>query len=113
MISTLDSSSDLFLSNLDRIQRRLADANRQATSGKKVSQPSDAPDQIDAILQLRADRLRNTQIRSNLGLALTQAESADGALSSAIKLMDRALVLAAQGGNSMLDATSRQSIAVE
>src|SRR5205823_8733863 len=39
--------------------------------------------------------VRNSQIQSNLGLAKTNADAADTALSSAIKLMDRALVLGA------------------
>ena len=74
MVTNLDPASELFLSNVNRIQQRLAEANRQVASGKRIIQPSDAPDQIDALLQLRADRQRNTQIRSNLGLALTEHE---------------------------------------
>jgi flagellar hook-associated protein 3 FlgL len=113
MISNLDPASDLFLSNVNRIQQRVAEANRQVASGKRIVQPSDAPDQIDSLLQLRADRQRNTQIRSNLGLALTDVQSADGALTSAIKLMDRARVLATQGASSVLDTSGRRSLADE
>jgi flagellar hook-associated protein 3 FlgL len=113
MISNLDPASELFLSNVNRIQERLAEASRQVTSGKKIAQPSDAPDQIDAVLQLRADRQRNSQIRSNLAQAVTEAQSADGALGSAIKLVDRARVLAVQGANSVLDTNGRQSLAQE
>jgi flagellar hook-associated protein 3 FlgL len=113
MISNLDPASELFLSNVNRIQERLAEANRQVASGKKIVQPSDAPDQIDALLQLRADRARNAQIRSNLGMALTEVQSADGALGSALKLMDRASVLATQGANTVLDANGRRSLAQE
>jgi flagellar hook-associated protein 3 FlgL len=113
MITNLDPASEFFLASVDRIQDRLAEANRQVSSGKRVSQPSDAPDQIDSILQLRADRERNGQIRSNLGLARIEAQGADEALSSAIRLMDRARVLAAQGSSSTVDATGRQSLADE
>lgn len=113
MITNLDPASELFLANVGRIQERLAEANRQVSSGKRVTDPSDAPDQIDAILQLRADREQNSQIRSNLAVALTDVQSADGALSSAIKVMDRARVLAGQGASSTLDATSRQTLAGE
>jgi flagellar hook-associated protein 3 FlgL len=113
MISNLDPASEFFLFNVNRIQQRLAEANRQVASGKKIVQPSDAPDQIESLLQLRADRQRNAQIRSNLGLALTEARSADGALGSAIKLMDRARVLATQGANSVLDSNGRDSLAQE
>ena len=80
MISNLDPASELFLSNVNRIQERLAEASRQVTSGKKIAQPSDAPDQIDAVLQLRADRQRNSQIRSNLALAVTEAANTANAI---------------------------------
>ena len=36
MITNLDPASELFLSNVNRIQQRLADANRQVASGKKI-----------------------------------------------------------------------------
>jgi flagellar hook-associated protein 3 FlgL len=113
MITNLDPASELFLANVGRIQERLAEANRQVSSGKKVVEPSDAPDQIDSILQLRADRQQNAQIRANLALAVTTVQAADGALSAAIRVMDRARVLGGQGASSTLDATGRQTLADE
>ena len=70
MITNLDPASELFLANVGRIQERLAEANRQVSSGKRVTDPADAPDQIDSILQLRANREQNSQIRSNLAVGL-------------------------------------------
>jgi flagellar hook-associated protein 3 FlgL len=113
MINNLDGASDLFLANLNRIQDRIADANRLVSSGKKISNASDAPDQIEPLLQLRAEDRRNEQIQRNLTLAGAEAASADSALAGAIKLMDRARVLAAQGANMTLDASGRQSLADE
>ena len=113
MISSLDPNSELFLADIGRVQDRLAVANRQVSSGKRISQPSDAPDQIDTLLQLRAAESHNTQVQSNLSQAQTTAQAADGALTASIKLMDRARVLAAQAANSTMSASSRQSIAQE
>lgn len=113
MISNLDPASELFLANLERIQQRIAEANRQVTSGRRIAQPSDAPDQIDSLLQLRADQQRNQQIQSNLSLAMTHAQAADGALASGIKLMDRARVLAAQGATGTATDSGRQNMAQE
>jgi flagellar hook-associated protein 3 FlgL len=113
MISSLDPTSELFLADIARVQDRLATAARQVSSGKRISEPSDAPDQIDTLLQLRAAESHNTQVQSNLSLAQTTAQAADGALTSAIQLMDRATVLAAQAANSTTSAASRQSIAQE
>jgi len=113
MITNLNPSTEAFLANMDRVQRRVEDANRQASSGKRVNVASDAPDEVDAILQLRTDRTRNSQIQSNLALAKTDADAADNALNSATKIMDRARVLGAQGVNFTLDANGRLSIASE
>ncbi len=113
MITNLDAASELFLSQVNRMQRRLAEANRQVSSGKRIASASDAPDEIESLLQLRAGQARNQQIRSNLTLARTAADSADNALAAAIRLMDRALVLANQGANGTMDASGRKSIALD
>src|SRR5229473_1186248 len=111
MITSLDPASELFLADTSRIQQTIADANRQVSSGKRISAASDAPDQVGSLLQLRAGEQHNRQIQSNLALARTNADSADSALSGAIKLMDSALTLANQGTNFTMDAASRQSLA--
>jgi flagellar hook-associated protein 3 FlgL len=113
MISNLSPSAEAFLANVDRVQRGLEEATRQVSSGKRVNVASDAPGEVGTILQLHTDEVRNSQIQANLGVAQAEAEAADGALTSATKLMDRAIVLAAQGANFTLDATGRQNIAGE
>jgi flagellar hook-associated protein 3 FlgL len=113
MINNLDGNSQLFLADLSAVQEHLAKINREITSGKSISQASDAPDQIESLLQLRADQQHNEQIQANLGVAQTRAQAADDALTSAIQLMDRAITLAAQGASSITDATAQQSLAQE
>ncbi len=113
MISNLSASSEAFIANMDRVQRSVENAGRQTSSGKRVNVASDSPGEIDTILQLRTDGARNTQIQENLSVAKADADAADGALTSATKLMDRARVLAAQGATFTLDATGRQSLAGE
>jgi flagellar hook-associated protein 3 FlgL len=113
MVTNLSPSSEAFMANIDRVQRQVEEASRQVSSGKRVNVASDAPNEVDTILQLRTDEVRNSQIQANLGVAQADADAADGALASATKLMDRATVLAAQGANFTLDATGRQNIAGE
>jgi flagellar hook-associated protein 3 FlgL len=113
MVTNLSPSSEAFMANIDRVQRQVEEANRQVSSGKRVNVASDAPNELDTILQMRTDEVRNSQIQENLGVAQADADAADGALTSATKLMDRATVLAAQGANFTLDATGRQNIAGE
>ncbi len=79
-MTTLSPSSALFLANVNRVQQRIAQANAEVTSGKKINVAADSPDQIDTLLQLRANLQRNTQIQSNLTLANTDAAGADDAL---------------------------------
>src|ERR1039458_6603568 len=113
MISILSPSSEAFLANMARVQRTIDEASRQTSSGKRVNVASDAPGELDTILQLHTDETRNTQIQENLAVAKADADAADGALTSATQLMDRARVLAAQGATFTVDAAGRQSIAGE
>jgi len=113
MISNLNPAGEAFLANIERVQRSMTEASRQASSGLRVNSASDAPDEIDNILQIRTDVAHNTQVQSNLALAKADADAADGALSGAIRLLDRARVLGAQASNFTLDANGRTSIAQE
>jgi len=113
VISNLSPSSQAFLANVERVQRRVDTAGRQASSGKRINVASDAPGQIDTILQLHTDSVLNNQIQENLAVAQSDADAADSALTSAAKIMDRARVLAAQGANFTLDEAGRLGIAGE
>ena len=72
------------------------DVSRQISSGKRITKPSDAPDQIAPLLQLRANLLRNQQIQANMAVSKAIDDTAEGAIGSAGKLLDRALALASQ-----------------
>jgi flagellar hook-associated protein 3 FlgL len=111
MVSSLNSSDQIFLAGINQIQQQISTANQQLSSGLKVTVASDAPDRIDDLLQLRADQAQNTQIQSNLGTEQTNAQAADGALGSAIQLMDNATQIAAEGANTSETATSLQTLA--
>lgn len=111
MISPLDAQSRQFLASINRVQQQLATANQQVTSGLRVNVASDSPDVVTELLQLRTSLQRNTQITNNLGMAKTDADVAEGALSSAAQLLDAALTLAAQGATATTDATGRQELA--
>lgn len=113
MISNLNQSSEAFLANVERVQRSVEEASRQVSSGKRVNVASDAPDEIDTIMQLQTGAVRNDQIQANLGVAKTEADAADSALNSATKIMDRATTLATQGATFSIDASGRQSLAGE
>jgi flagellar hook-associated protein 3 FlgL len=108
--TNLDPVSQLFLANVNRIQNQLNQASQEVSSGKKVTQASDAPDQVEALLQLRSDQQHNQQIESNLTLAQTNAQAADSTLGSAIQLMDKAVELGTEGANSASNGTDTASL---
>lgn len=110
MTYNISASNQIFLAGVDQIQARISQANEQITSGLKINVASDAPGQIGDLLQLRANEAQNTQIQSNLGLELTNAQSADNALGSAIQLMDSVTQIAAEGASSLQSADTRTTL---
>ena len=56
MLTNLDPSSELFLADISRIQRKLTEAGRQVSSGKRIAVASDQPDEVAPLLQLRTWR---------------------------------------------------------
>jgi flagellar hook-associated protein 3 FlgL len=111
MISRLDSSSEQFLNGLALSQRDMYRAQRELTSGKRVNTVSDDPDQISALLEARADLETATQTKSNLGRVKTEVDTAEGAIASAVKLVDQAQVLSTQGATGTATAQTRASLA--
>src|SRR5437870_3095943 len=113
MITGLDPFAESFLIDVARLQQRIADANRQISSGLRIASPADAPDQISPLLELRASLQHNRQILTDLGLAKSYSDGADSAMASAIQLMDRARTLASQGASSTQTSDSRLILAQE
>jgi flagellar hook-associated protein 3 FlgL len=111
MVTTIDGSAEKFLTDLDRIQANAERAQRQLSSGLKVEHPSDAPDQIRDIVRLRAEVHRNAQIQTNLSSVKAQVDAADGALASAITVLDKAVQVGAQGAGSIRTASDRLVLA--
>jgi flagellar hook-associated protein 3 FlgL len=113
MISNLDASSQAFLTGIERVQDRLSDANRQVSSGKRISSASDDPYAVSNLLQLKSELGQTGQVSENLVVAKSEAESADSALSSAIELMDSALGFGTEGGGALQTADTRFGLAVQ
>jgi flagellar hook-associated protein 3 FlgL len=113
MIPTVSPSGQLFLADISNVQSQINTAERQVSSGLKISQPSDSPEQMEALMQIRADLDRNTQVTNNLSVVKSETDPAEKALETATQLMDRATSLAAQGANGTETATSRTAMAQE
>src|ERR1017187_8203337 len=111
MISSLSPSTNLFLNGLSRLQSVINTTTAQLTSGYRISQPSDAPDQIGPLLQLQANLSHNQAVLENLSNVQATVSGADQAVSSAIQLLQQATSLGAQGANWTTTAATRTDLA--
>ena len=111
MLSSLDPNSQMFVSSMEQISQRMANAQRQLSTGLKVSTVADAPDSISTLLQVRADMSANQQIQSNLSREKTEVDAAEQGLQSAVSLVENARTLGSQGATGTATADSRQTLA--
>ena len=68
MINSINPSADSFLADIDRLQAKSDRAQRQLSSGLRVTKASDDPDQVASMLDISASLARNEQIGVNLFL---------------------------------------------
>ncbi len=99
MINSLSASEASFLRNIEKIQARADRAQLQVASGKRIFAASDEPDGISALLATRSEIEANDQITSNLGRTRAEVDASENSLQQAIKVLERARTLAAQGKN--------------
>jgi len=113
MFPPLKGSTERFLADLSRVQATMDVAQRQVSSGLRVSSPSDDPGALNTILQLQADIATNHQVQTNLDQTTSELSTADAGLQSAIQLMDRAVALATQASGTTKTAQERSALATE
>jgi flagellar hook-associated protein 3 FlgL len=90
----------------------VADLQNQASSGKKLTKPSDSPVDIGTSLQLRASLNRNTQLASNIGDAEAWLGTTDSTIGQIVTQLQNVNTLVIQAANSGAgDQTSRDAIA--
>ena len=111
MLSSLDPSAQKFLYDLNQISDRMTRAQQEVSSGLKINTVSDAPDQISALLQARADLDSLQQNLTNLGRVKAEVDSGEQALESTVQLFDRVQTLGAQGNTGTQTAAGRADIA--
>jgi flagellar hook-associated protein 3 FlgL len=113
MLSGIDPAAERFLYDINRIKARGDRAQRQISSGYRVTQPSDDPGAVPEIIhgQTGLDRVR--QVQRNLGQLKAETDAAERALQAAVALLDRVSVLASQGASSTVTADTRAVLAGE
>jgi flagellar hook-associated protein 3 FlgL len=111
VISNLNPSTQRFLNALNQISENLKQAQLQISSGLKVSQVSDAPDSVSALLQARANLSVAQQNQANLGRFQAEANGGEQALQTAVQLFDQVQTLGAEGDTGTATASTRTDLA--
>jgi flagellar hook-associated protein 3 FlgL len=111
MITGLNSGNQKFVDNLRRITDRLNNDQLQISSGLRMRQVSDSPDQVSVLLQARAALSSSQQISSNLGNVKSEVDMGEQTLQSAVQLFDQVQTLAAQGSTGTQTAAARATLA--
>jgi flagellar hook-associated protein 3 FlgL len=108
--------SDLTLSqnaiqSLQANLSQIADLQNQASSGKKLTKPSDSPVDMGASLQLRGALSRNAQLSTNISDAEGWLGTAGNALGSVVTQLQQVNGLVLQAANAATDQNGRDAIA--
>lgn len=107
----MNASSARFLETMRQLESRLARTQREVSTGKRITTPSDGPDSISTLLQARAGLARLDQIQSNLVRVKSETDGAEQALQNAVRLFDEVRTLGMSGANGVQTALTRQGIA--
>lgn len=110
---SVNSASRNFLADISQLQTALNQASQQVSSGYKVTEASDAPDQISTLLQLEANLNTNKQISTNLSNVKAQVDTGESTLNSAVQFAQQALSLGSEGASSIESASQRQTLALQ
>ena len=94
-------------------RERNLEAQRAASTGVRVDQPSDDPVAAGLARRRKADELRATQMQRAADFGATRLQSTDATYEAIGGVLDRIRELAIQGSNATLSASDRSALAVE
>jgi len=110
MITTLSPSHQEFVNNLSRITKDLNTDELDISSGVRMRQVSDYPDQVSTLLQARAALSASQQISTNLTGVSTEVNTGEQTMESAVQLFDQVQTLGAEGATGTQTAATRATL---
>jgi flagellar hook-associated protein 3 FlgL len=113
MITGLNASNNQFVTSLDTLQTQLNNSENQLSSGIRVNQASDAPQQVGDIFQARADLSGFNQTIQNLNAVQAQVNTGDSSVQSAVQLMQNAVTLGTEGAGTNVTQAQRNALATQ
>src|SRR5580698_6651310 len=94
--------------NLQTAQFQLNQADQELGSGQSINAPSDDPTGTLALILNHAAQAQNDTFQSNVGDLTTRLQTADSALNSAVNVINKAISVGVEAGNSDLSNSQRQ-----
>jgi flagellar hook-associated protein 3 FlgL len=94
-------------------QARNLAATREASSGQRISAPSDDPVGAARLARIQASIASTSAFRSSISTVQGDAELSESTLASATTLFERAQEIALQGANDSLSGSERADLAKE
>src|ERR1017187_3527781 len=111
MIQGVSPADEMFLTALNQTESRAAQAEREISSGTKLSTPSDGPDIVGPALTLHSQLAQTLQIETNLGMFKSETDAAEQAVSNAVQTLQQANTLGTQGATETCTPEERQALA--
>lgn len=113
MIPGLSSANAQFVADVNNLQSQLTNTQNQLSTGLRVNQASDAPQELGDIFQSRAELASVNQVSQNLTSVQALVNAGDSSVQSAIQLMQNALSLGTEGASSSASASTQSSLATQ
>ena len=113
MIPGLSAANSQFLVSVDNLQTQLGNTQEQLSTGLKVNQASDAPQELSDIFQTRSELAHVNQVSQNLTSVQTLVNTGDSSVQTAVQLLQNALSLGTQGANSTASTSLQTSLATQ
>lgn len=113
MIPGLSPANDQFVTSVENLQSQLTNTQNQLSTGLRVNQASDAPQEVGDIFQARADLGNVNQVIQNLNNVQAQVNAGDSSLQSAIQLLQNATSLGTEGASGTATSQQQSSLATQ
>ncbi len=105
------SLAQMLVNSVQQDQNNLTNLQQLLATGNNISKPSDNPTQVNNLLDVQSALARSNQMIVNAKDGLSMLGVANGAMSSAVNVLQQARSTLLSAGNSTLPSTSIQSIA--
>ncbi len=111
MIQNLNPAAEIFVANVNDLTNSINQLTNEVSSGLKISQPSDDPGDLVTLMNLRSELDANEQTTNNLSPVLSNTQSAEQALQTAVNLVSQATSIGTQAADSLTSTTQDQALA--